>query len=36
MEKYGTLDILVNNASRQMMCKNFEEIDLGIPLASFV
>src|SRR5579859_499562 len=30
MEKFGKLDILVNNASRQIMCKKFEEIDIGI------
>jgi NAD(P)-dependent dehydrogenase (short-subunit alcohol dehydrogenase family) len=30
IQKFGALDILVNNASRQMMCKKFEEIDLGI------
>jgi NAD(P)-dependent dehydrogenase (short-subunit alcohol dehydrogenase family) len=29
LEKFGKLDVLVNNASRQMMCKNFEEIDIG-------
>lgn len=29
MEKFGQLDVLVNNASRQMICKKFEEIDLG-------
>jgi len=34
METYGALDILVNNASRQVMCKNFEEIDLGLPSSS--
>lgn len=30
MAKFGKLDILVNNASRQIMCKNFEEIDIGM------
>ncbi|PPR03791.1 hypothetical protein CVT24_007471 [Panaeolus cyanescens] len=25
---FGQLDVLVNNASKQIMCKNFEEIDL--------
>ena len=34
IQKFGALDILVNNASRQMICKNFEEIDIGTP--SFV
>lgn len=29
LEKFGKLDVLVNNASRQMMCKNFEDIDIG-------
>jgi len=29
MDTFGALDIVVNNASQQMMCKNFEEIDLG-------
>lgn len=30
MKKYGKLDVLVNNASKQMMCKDFTEIDLGM------
>jgi short-subunit dehydrogenase len=30
LEKFCALDIVVNNASRQVMCKKFEEIDLGI------
>lgn len=30
MSKYGKLDVLVNNASAQVMCKDFAEIDLGI------
>jgi len=29
LEKSGKLDILVNNASRQLVCKNFADIDLG-------
>lgn len=29
MSKYGKLDVLVNNASTQVMCKDFAEIDLG-------
>ena len=29
MDTFGSLDILVNNASRQIICKNFEDIDLG-------
>ncbi|PPQ79427.1 hypothetical protein CVT25_002697 [Psilocybe cyanescens] len=28
LQKFGKLDILVNNASKQIMTKNFEEIDL--------
>ncbi|KAF8471892.1 oxidoreductase [Kalaharituber pfeilii] len=28
VEKYGRIDVLVNNASKQMMCKDFAEIDL--------
>ena len=27
-QKWGTLDVLVNNASKQVMCENFEEVDL--------
>lgn len=30
MNKYKKLDVLVNNASIQKMCKDFAEIDLGI------
>lgn len=30
MNKYGKLDVLVNNAGTQMMCKDFTEIDLGM------
>ena|SRR5271155_935948 len=29
LEKFGTLDVLVKNASRQLVCKDFAEIDLG-------
>jgi NAD(P)-dependent dehydrogenase (short-subunit alcohol dehydrogenase family) len=29
LDKFGTLDVLVNNASRQLVCKDFAEIDLG-------
>ncbi|PGH18795.1 hypothetical protein AJ79_00208 [Helicocarpus griseus UAMH5409] len=28
IKKYGTLNVLVNNASKQIMCPNFEEINL--------
>jgi NADP-dependent 3-hydroxy acid dehydrogenase YdfG len=28
MEEYGQLDVLVNNASKQIMCENFEKINL--------
>lgn len=30
MKKHGKLDVLVNNASTQVMCKDFGEIDLGM------
>ena len=30
LNMYGSLDILVNNASQQVMCKNFEDINLGM------
>jgi len=30
LEKFKTLDVLVNNASRQLVCKDFAEINLGI------
>ncbi|PGH36571.1 hypothetical protein GX50_00608 [[Emmonsia] crescens] len=29
IKKYSTLDVLVNNASKQIMCPNFEDIDLA-------
>jgi len=29
IETFGKLDILVNNASKQIMCENFEDIDLS-------
>lgn len=29
MRKFGKLDVLVNNASKQVMCKDISEIDLG-------
>lgn len=29
MARYGRLDVLVNNAARQSMCMNFEDIDLA-------
>jgi len=29
MQSFGKLNILVNNASKQIFCKNFAEIDLG-------
>lgn len=28
VKKFGRVDILVNNASKQIMCKNFADIDL--------
>lgn len=30
LDKFKTLDVLVNNASRQLVCKDFADIDLGI------
>jgi hypothetical protein len=35
LEKFGALDIVVNNASRQLMSKKFEEIDLGMQAIFF-
>lgn len=29
IEKFGRIDILVNNAAKQIICKDFAEIDLG-------
>ncbi|OJD11558.1 hypothetical protein AJ78_07693 [Emergomyces pasteurianus Ep9510] len=29
IKKYSALDVLVNNASKQIMCSNFEDIDLA-------
>ncbi|PGH06039.1 hypothetical protein GX51_02630 [Blastomyces parvus] len=29
IKKYSTIDVLVNNASKQIMCTNFEDIDLS-------
>lgn len=29
VKKFGRVDILVNNASKQIMCTNFADIDLG-------
>ena len=29
IKKYGGLDVLVNNASKQIMSKSIEEIDVG-------
>jgi len=30
LKKYGHIDVLVNNASKQAKCENFEDIDLGM------
>lgn len=30
IKKFGQLDVLVNNASKQLICKDFAEIDLGM------
>lgn len=35
VEKFGRVDILVNNASKQVMCDNFEEIDLDTVESTF-
>jgi len=32
---FGRIDVLVNNASKQVMCKNFEEIDLDTVESTF-
>ena len=29
VDRFGTIDILVNNASKQIMCEDFADIDLG-------
>ena len=36
LETFGSLDILVNNASRQLVCKDFAEINLGISTCSIL
>lgn len=33
--RYGQIDILVNNASKQVMCKEFAEIDLDTVESTF-
>lgn len=35
IEKYGRIDCLVNNASKQIMCEEFAEIDLDNVLSTF-
>lgn len=35
VEKYGKVDILVNNASKQAMCKEFADIDLDMVESTF-
>lgn len=33
--RYGRVDILVNNASKQLMCSDFSQIDLGDVQSTF-
>ncbi|KAM5474318.1 hypothetical protein MauCBS54593_001892 [Microsporum audouinii] len=35
IKKYGGLDVLVNNASKQILCQEFSEIDLDIVQSTF-
>jgi NAD(P)-dependent dehydrogenase (short-subunit alcohol dehydrogenase family) len=35
VKQYGKIDILVNNASKQVMCKDFAEIDLDMVESTF-
>ncbi len=35
MKKYGHLEILVNNASMQVACEDFEQIDLDVTEDTF-
>ncbi|KAF3480373.1 general stress protein 39 [Arthroderma uncinatum] len=35
IKKYGRIDVLVNNASKQIMCKEFSEIDLDSVQSTF-
>ncbi|RPA82991.1 NAD(P)-binding protein [Ascobolus immersus RN42] len=35
IDKFGTIDVLVNNASKQTECKDFSEIDLDIVKSTF-
>jgi NAD(P)-dependent dehydrogenase (short-subunit alcohol dehydrogenase family) len=35
MKEFGHLDILVNNASKQMQCKNYEDIDIDAIESTF-
>lgn len=35
LDKFGAIDVLVNNASKQTMCKDFSEIDLDIVESTF-
>lgn len=36
IKEYGRLDILVNNASKQIMCKNIEDIKVGLGISWMV
>ncbi|RPB27636.1 oxidoreductase [Terfezia boudieri ATCC MYA-4762] len=35
IKKYGRIDVLVNNASKQAQCENFEDIDLDMVESTF-
>ncbi|KAI5810040.1 hypothetical protein DFH27DRAFT_172238 [Peziza echinospora] len=35
IEKFGKIDVLVNNASKQMQCEHFEDIDLAAVESTF-
>lgn len=35
LAKWGTIDIVINNASKQVPCKKFEDIDLGVTESTF-
>lgn len=35
VNKFGRIDVLVNNASKQAMCENFEDIDLDMVESTF-
>lgn len=35
LDRWGSIDIVVNNASKQVPCERFEEIDLGVTESTF-